>query len=331
MQFNTISFFLFAGLFFAFWPIAKRWNNTRWAYLVVASFIFLGWADWRCVPVLIAVGLISFLAALGMKANADRQGVFLSLALAGDLGLLVFFRYRVFIAENITVLVPTLRPLFFQLESKAQGFSPLTLGMSFYVFQAASYLLDVYRGRLQPTRNPMHFFAYLALFPKLLAGPIERGKDLLPQLLHALPVTEEQRWQGFKSMVYGFFLKLVIADSLAPLVDNAFALLPLPKSSFYWWLVVTAFAFQVYCDFNGYSLIAIGLAKWMGYNLTPNFNFPYTSTTLGEFWSRWHITLSNWLRDYIFFPLNRSKYGRGRPNLSMLVTMLIRFRSIALQ
>jgi alginate O-acetyltransferase complex protein AlgI len=323
MQFNSLAFLLFAVLFFAFWPIANRRNNLRWGYLVAASFIFLGWADWRCVVVLVVVGLISFVAGLGMKTYPSRRRIILVLALSSDLGLLAFFKYRALIAVPVTSLLPHLGPLVSQLEAKAQLITPPTVAMSFYIFQAVSYLLDIYKDRLEPARNPLHFFAYLSLFPKLLAGPIERGKSLLPQLLRVLPVTEEQRWQGFKSIVFGFFLKLVIADNLAPVVDVAFATLPLPKSSLYWWCVITVYAFQVYCDFDGYSHMAMGFGKWMGYNLTLNFNYPYTSTTLGEFWARWHITLSSWLRDYIFFPLNRSRLGRGRPDLSMLITMLI--------
>jgi alginate O-acetyltransferase complex protein AlgI len=170
----------------------------------------------------------------------------------------------------------------------------------------------------------VHYRAFLAMFPKLLSGPIERGKHLLPQLSreHVSP-NERQRWEGTKLIVYGYFLKVVIADNLAPLVDLAFGAPLVRAQSLYWWVVVTAFAFQLYCDFSGYSAIAVGLGKWMGFDLTVNFKHPYTAASLTDFWARWHISLSTWLRDYIFFPLNRSRWGRGHPHLNLWITMLV--------
>jgi alginate O-acetyltransferase complex protein AlgI len=162
------------------------------------------------------------------------------------------------------------------------------------------------------------------MFPKLLAGPIERGKHLLTQLvaMPALP-TELQRWEGTRAIVYGYFLKVVIADNLTPFVDAAFNNPRLREESLFWWVAVTAFAIQLFCDFGGYSSIAVGLGKWMGYDLNINFNNPYISTSLAEFWTRWHISLSSWLRDYFFFPLNRSRLGRNHPYINMWITMLV--------
>jgi len=164
-----------------------------------------------------------------------------------------------------------------------------------------SYTIDIYRGRLHPTRNVFHFFAYLSLFPQLVAGPIVRARDLLPQLESAGPLTEQQRWDGLKLIVFGYFKKVVVADTLAASVNVAFAAsTPADSacdSACYWWIIMIMFAFQILCDFSGYSDIARGLGKWMGYEFPLNFDHPYTAGSFREFWQKWHISLSTWFRD----------------------------------
>ncbi len=169
----------------------------------------------------------------------------------------------------------------------------------------------------------LHFFAYLSMFPQLVAGPIVRAADLLPQLRHARPTTEAQRWTGLKLIVAGYAKKVVLADNLAPLVQGAFAAGTLPDSGAYWWLVMTLFAFQIYCDFSGYSDIARGLAHWMGYDFPLNFDHPYIAASFREFWTRWHISLSTWFRDYVYIPLGGSRTA-GRAGIRNLwITMLL--------
>ncbi len=186
-----------------------------------------------------------------------------------------------------------------------------------------SYTIDVYRGRMKPVTNLFHFYAFLSMFPQLVAGPIVRAKDLIPQLAVCRSTTEEGRWEGMKLIAGGYFKKVVIADNLAPFVNTAFAAVPASESSLYWWLVIGAFAFQIFFDFAGYSDIARGLAKWMGYDFLVNFDHPYTSTSLREFWSRWHISLSTWFRDYVYIPLGGSKKGEVRGHINMWLTMVI--------
>ena len=186
-----------------------------------------------------------------------------------------------------------------------------------------SYTIDVYRGRMKPVTNLFHFFAFLSMFPQLVAGPIVRARDLIPQLEKNRDTTEAERWDGLKLIVGGYFKKVVIADNLAPFVNTAFAAVPSPDSSLYWWLVIAAFAFQIFFDFAGYSDIARGLAKWMGYDFLVNFDHPYTSTSLREFWARWHISLSTWFRDYVYIPLGGSKKGESWGHVSMWMTMVI--------
>jgi alginate O-acetyltransferase complex protein AlgI len=186
-----------------------------------------------------------------------------------------------------------------------------------------SYTIDIYKGNLKPTYNVFHFFAYLALFPQLVAGPIVRAKDLLPQLKSAPPVGEGQRWEGLQLIAFGFFKKVVVADNLAAAVNAAFGAAKLSDNCAYWWLVIIMFGFQIYCDFSGYSDIARGLGKWMGYEFPVNFRNPYIASSFREFWERWHISLSTWFRDYVYIPLGGSRKGKVRSHINMWITMLI--------
>jgi D-alanyl-lipoteichoic acid acyltransferase DltB (MBOAT superfamily) len=197
------------------------------------------------------------------------------------------------------------------------------VGISFYTFQSMSYTFDVYRGKLEPTRNVLHFFAYLSMFPQLVAGPIVRASSLLPQLKETPSVTEQDRWDGMCLIASGLFKKMVIADNMAPQVSAVFQNPYIGDTGIVWWAAVAMFSVQIYCDFSGYSDIARGLARWMGYNFQLNFDHPYTATSLRDFWGRWHISLSTWFRDYLYIPLGGSKKGRLRSVWYMAVTMLV--------
>lgn len=324
MQFTQPVFFLFVLLFFLGWRFFGVRSSLRLTYLVAASLVFYSYADWRQILLLLAVGFISFGGGISVSSQPRFRLPVVIIAICACLGLLFYFRYSDFFSTTLASLL-ALVDIELSVKPLISGIDRVpALGISFYTLQAVGYLLDVFRGRIQPTRSLLHYLAFLALFPKLLAGPIERGKDLLPQLTadHIAP-TEKQRWEGTRLIVTGYFVKVVIADNLAPFVNTAFNAVAVRQNSLYWWVVVTAFAFQLYCDFGGYSAIAVGLGKWMGYNLTTNFKHPYLATSLAEFWTRWHISLSNWLRDYIFFPLNRSRAGRGHPYINLWITMLI--------
>jgi D-alanyl-lipoteichoic acid acyltransferase DltB (MBOAT superfamily) len=248
---------------------------------------------------------------------------FLAVSILGNIGSLAAFKYSVFLAENLS-------SLFFwagisvNLSAHVPEFMLiLPVGISFYTFQSMSYTLDIYRGEIKPTKSILHFFAYLSMFPQLVAGPIIRAKDMLPQLLVKHRSTEEERFTGLNLVVQGFFKKMVIADNLAPAVNLAFSATELSVSSMYWWLVITAFSFQIYCDFSGYSDIARGLARWMGYDFAVNFRNPYIATSLKEFWSRWHISLSTWFRDYLYIPLGGNHSGAVRTYCNIGITMLV--------
>lgn len=320
MSFNSIPFLIFLGLFFLLWPVLKKKPQIRYLYLIVASFIFYGWWDWRFLFLIVFSGLLDFFAALLIERFSNRARFFLILSLVGNLLSLSVFKYSKFFAEIIENLTSRLG---YQLEvsSNIPEFAlVLPIGISFYTFQSMSYTIDVYRKRLAPTKNPLHFFAYLAMFPQLVAGPIVRANDFLSQLKRSRKVTGLEFWNGIKLILIGFFQKTVLADNLAILVNEAFSGVN-NGSGIYWWVVVICFAFQIFFDFNGYSQIARGIAKLMGYHFKMNFNNPYSAISLKDFWSRWHISLSTWFRDYVYFPLGGSKKGKVRAHLNMWITM----------
>jgi len=325
MLFNSFIFLVFGTIFFLFLYFIRRSKslNFRWAFLVTASFFFYGWWDWRFLFLILASGLIDYFGALWIHRFPYRKKLFLILSIFGNVGSLAIFKYSGFIAENIDLALGILG-----LESGLADRIPefmllLPVGISFYTFQSMSYTIDVYRGSMKPTRNILHFFSYLSLFPQLVAGPIVRARDLMPQLKALRPTTELERWNGFKLIIIGFFKKVVLADNIAPMVNSGFANIHLTDNGPFWWIMIIGFAFQIYFDFSGYSDIARGLAKWMGLHFRLNFNHPYHSKSLREFWARWHISLSTWFRDFVYIPLGGSRKGRWNAHLFMWITMVV--------
>jgi alginate O-acetyltransferase complex protein AlgI len=317
MLFNSAVFLVFATVFFLFWPAARRRPNLRYAYLVAAAAVFYGWWDWRFLFLLFVPGVVDFalVRAMATAGPSGRRALFAA-SVVLNLGSLVIFKYTGWFVELLTGGLAAAGVDANLREAVPHVFFLLPIGVSFYTFQALTYTIDVHNGRLQPTPSLLHYLAFKSLFPLLLAGPIMRADQLLPQLAASREPTADDRWQGLKLIVFGFFQKLVIADGLAPYVNMAFDASAPPESSLYWWIIVVAYAFQIYCDFGGYSNIACGLGRWMGYDLTLNFRHPYLATSLSEFWTRWHISLSSWIWRYIFTPLT---YGAlrlvGRLNL----------------
>jgi D-alanyl-lipoteichoic acid acyltransferase DltB (MBOAT superfamily) len=319
MTFNSFEFILFAILFYLLWPVFRQGRNRRWFYLAATSFFFYGWWDFRFLPLMAGTGLVDYYAGMAMIKWPRRKRLWLVLSIGSNVGSLAVFKYLDFLIRNANwtfdlLGIPSSIPV--------AGLI-LPIGISFYTFQSMSYTIDIYRGKLQPAHNVLHFFAYLALFPQLVAGPIVRAADLLPQLDHVYPTTEEKRWQALQLVALGFFKKVVVADSLAATVNHAFAMQTPLESAVYLWAIMVMFAFQIYCDFSGYSDIARGLARWMGYELMVNFDHPYISTSFREFWSRWHISLSTWFRDYVYIPLGGSRDGRAASYRNLWITMLV--------
>lgn len=319
MQFDSYIYALFLPLVFAgYWILRNKllWQNL---FLLVASYIFYGWWDWRFLALILITSATTFLTGLVIKNDHSRRSkAWLALNLVVNLGILATFKYFNFFRDSCADILrlfgtnpdwPTLNIL-------------LPVGISFYTLQAISYSLDVYKGKVQPTRNIVAFFVYIAFFPQLVAGPIERAKNLLPQFLKKKSFDYYNAVIGMRQILWGLVKKLVIADNLAGYVDN---LLYHPSVMSSGSIVMAAiiFAFQIYTDFSGYSDIAIGSARLFNIRLIANFNYPFFSRNMKELWQRWHISLMTWLREYVYFPLGGSKRGRWRTCINIMIVFAI--------
>jgi alginate O-acetyltransferase complex protein AlgI len=321
MTFTTITFLVFMILFFSlYWIVAPKNKNLRNLLIILGGYIFYGWWDWRFLLLLIFSSTIDFCSGLlidGAKTRAAKKG-FLWLSLGVNISLLGFFKYCDFFIKSFNDLMIQLG---YEGDTKLLNII-LPVGLSFYTFQSMSYALDVYKGKLKPTRNVIEFFAFVAFFPQLVSGPIERAVNMLPQFAAPKKFDYSQAVSGLRMIIWGLFKKMVIADTFA-VVANTYFGAPGDFDSVSAWIGVFAFAMQIYCDFSGYSDIAIGTARLLGFELMMNFRTPYFSKTFTEFWQRWHISLSTWFRDYVFIPLGGSKKGFPRYMLNILITFLL--------
>jgi D-alanyl-lipoteichoic acid acyltransferase DltB (MBOAT superfamily) len=323
MIFNSIEFLLFALLFFLLWPILRKENNSRWFFITAASFLFYGWWDWRFLFLIIGSGLIDFVLGYYITLKPNSKKTFLFLSVSGNLISLSIFKYSTFFSRIIEDLFSIIS-VDLNLVDNIPEYALITpVGISFYTFQSLSYTVDIYRGRLKPTKNILHFFSYLSMFPQLVAGPIVRAKDFLYQLNSYRIPSAIEKWNATKLICFGLFQKVVIADNLSFFIDSAYEGKADYDGFAFWWTVCIAFSFQIYADFSGYSLIARGLAKLMGYHFKANFNHPYLSLSLKEFWSKWHISLSTWFRDYVYIPIGGSRKGLHVSLLALTTTMLL--------
>lgn len=296
----------------------------RWIFIIAASFFFYGWWDWRFLFLILFSGMVDYWAARAIDRYPLHKRKWLVLSVIANLGCLAVFKYSRFFAQNIDAVFSAMSLPVRLTPEISPFFSAAPVGISFYTFQSLSYTIDVYRGQFRPTRNIFHFFAYLSMFPQLVAGPIVRARALLPQLAQRhTKISSDDYWRGLQLVVLGYFKKVVIADNLAPMVNEAFGRPAIETSSIFWWIVVTMFALQIYCDFSGYSDIARGLARWMGFRFPRNFIHPYASRSLREFWQRWHISLSTWFRDYVYLPLGGSRTGRYKTYRNLWITMML--------
>jgi len=317
MNFNSIYFFIFIFIFFLAWPLASRKNTRRWLYIVIFSFVFYGWWDWRFLFLLVTSGVVNYYSSILITSHPQFRKFYLIITTIINLGLLSVFKYAYFFCDAANWIFPQLTLTI------PENSIILPVGISFYTFQAMSYSIDVYRGRITSAKNLLHFFAYLTMFPQLVAGPIVRASEMLRQLEENKKPKEYDLWQNYKLVVIGYFQKVVIADNLAPFVNTAFSQGTDQGAGVYWWIVMVAFSFQIYCDFSGYSNIARGIIGLMGYRVKLNFNHPYIATSMHEFWTRWHISLSSWFRDYVYITLGGNRSGKVKAMLNLWLTMLL--------
>jgi len=318
MLFNSVPFLFFLPLFFAAY-FATR-GTARLVVCLAGSYLFYGWWDWRFLGLIALSTGIDYVVGLKIAgAEAQRaKKVWLTLSLVSNLGLLAVFKYFNFFLDSVYRATG----FFGFSESPAFLAVILPVGISFYTFQTLSYSIDLYRGSIEAERNLLRFATYVAFFPQLVAGPIVRASLLLPQLRRDHPFLWSGFLLGLGQVLLGYVKKVAVADSLAPFVDRVFdapeAFTPLSVL-----IGVVFYAFQIYCDFSGYSDIAIGLARMLGYDFGVNFDTPYFSKSFSEFWTRWHISLSSWLRDYLYIPLGGNRGGTLATYRNLMVTMLL--------
>jgi len=318
MVFSSITFlFLFLPLTLAlYFIVPKTWKNYL---LLAASLFFYAWGEKVFVLIMLGSILLNYVSALLIERYRDcnRDRVILVGALVANLGLLVVFKYANFLVENLNIVLPRL------------GFDPmiwspihLPIGISFFTFQALSYVVDVYRREVKADRNPSGVALYIALFPQLIAGPIVRYQEVAREIMER-SVRFGDFATGVRRFMIGFAKKMLLANTLAVPADQIFSLGPGALGCGVAWLGVVCYAFQIYFDFSGYSDMAIGLGRMFGFKFNENFNYPYVSQSVTEFWRRWHISLSTWFRDYLYIPLGGNRAGTGRTYFNLVLVFFL--------
>ncbi len=307
MLFNSIEFAIFLPIvFLLYWFVFQKNLKLQNFFLLVVSYVFYGWWDWRFLSLIAFSSFVDYFVGVGLKKqeNSQKRKLLLIVSIVVNLGFLGFFKYYNFFVDNFVEA--------FTLFGKQLNITTLNIvlpvGISFYTFQTMSYSIDVYRKKLEPTTNIVAFLSFVTFFPQLVAGPIERATNLLPQFYKKRTFDYANAVNGMRQILWGLVKKIVIADNAAKVVADVFSNYENLNGSM---LVIGAvfFAFQIYGDFSGYSDIAIGTSRLFGFSLMKNFAFPYFSRDIAEFWRRWHISLSTWFRDYLYIPLGGSKGG----------------------
>ena len=305
-------------MFVLYWFVFNKHLKQQNLLILISSYIFYGWWDYRFLSLIILSTIVDYIIGLNIpkQDSKKKQKILLLCSVFFNLGVLGVFKYYNFFIESWIDLFSSIG---YDIKSVWTLNIILPVGISFYTFQTMSYTIDIYRKLLNPTKDFISFASFVSFFPQLVAGPIERSVNLLPQILRKREFKYEQGVQGLKLIIWGMFKKVVIADSLAPIVNDIF----INYQDFgggTLWLGLVYFSFQIYCDFSGYSDIAIGTSKLFGVELMSNFNFPFFSRNISEFWRRWHISMTSWFTDYLYYPLKLKYRDSGYlMNLSVLV------------
>lgn len=321
MIFHSFSYLLFFPIVFAVYYLLPKKARVIW--LLAASYFFYGSADIRYVVLLLAITLLAYGSglAIGRAASLQKTALakgLLAITILGNLGILGYFKYVNFLLDNLNKVMT----LMSSSKQFAQRNGLLTLGISFILFQSISYSVDVYRKTLPAEKNILHFALYLAFFPKLISGPIERADAVLKQIREPKNFSLTALKEGLSLLLLGLFYKLVLSDNIAAVINPVLETYA-DYSGLEITLAVILFAFQIYGDFSGYSLMAIGSAKALGFELHTNFDAPYHAESVAEFWRRWHITLNDWLRDYLYIPLGGNRKGTVRKYLNTMIVFLL--------
>lgn len=321
MIFNSVEFAIFFPIvFLIYWLLIKKSVKIRNLFIIIISYFFYGMWDWRFLSLIVISSITDFILGIQIQKqeSISKRKLFLALSIIVNLGILGFFKYFNFFAESFIEM--------FTLFGKEFTYQRLNIilpvGISFYTFQTLSYTIDIYNQKLKPTKDPISFFAFVCFFPQLVAGPIERAKNLLPQFQTIKKINYEEIRGGILTIALGLFKKIMIADRLAIFVDSAY--LDINGANGIPILIATLFfAFQLYFDFSAYSDIAIGVARTLGFNLSINFRRPYLSSSFSDFWSRWHISLSSWFKDYLYIPLGGNRNGKYKIIRNIIIVFVV--------
>ena len=318
MIFNSLTFLVFAAIFLPVYFSLKGRARLLWS--LAGSYLFYGWWDWRFLSLIAISTIVDFVLGQKMakeEEESKRKRLILTSMLL-NLGFLGFFKYFNFFTDSFVTMLQG-----FGLNPSVHTLNIiLPVGISFYTFQSMSYTIDIYRRQLEPEPDFFRFATFVAFWPQLVAGPIVRASDFLPQFKNDRSWDWDRFSSGMAQVLWGFFKKVAIADSLAPFVDQCWAE-PMSFTSINLWIAVFFYSFQIYCDFSGYSDIAIGSARILGFTFPENFRTPYFSQNFSEFWTRWHISLSSWLRDYLYIPLGGNRGGVVKTYRNLMLTMLL--------
>ncbi len=321
MLFNSIEFLVFLIVVFAsYWFIFAKKIKLQNLFILVVSYIFYGWWDWKFLSLIFISSVVDYIVGLELFKTEikKKRKLLLIISIIVNLGFLGFFKYYNFFIDSF---IDAFAMFSINIEPSSLNII-LPVGISFYTFQTLSYTIDIYKKQLEPTKDLIAFFAFVSFFPQLVAGPIERAKNLLPQFYVKRKFDYLTAADGMKQILYGFFKKIVIADGASKIVNEIFSNSD-AYGSWMLWLGIIFFAFQIYGDFSGYSDIAIGTAKLFGFKLMRNFALPYFSRNIAEFWQRWHISLSTWFRDYVYIPLGGSFVGKSKQIRNIIITFTI--------
>ncbi|MDP8980953.1 MAG: MBOAT family protein [Acidobacteriota bacterium] len=315
MLFNSVQYFLFLALVLLLFYNSA--GTLRKFILLVASYGFYAWWNWKFVPLLLVLTTIDYWAAIWMtRARPERKRAFLLISVLANLSFLCVFKYYNFLADNVAGLIG-LPPSAFNLSIV------LPLGISFHTLQSISYVVNVYRGEQKPITNPLDYALFICFFPQLVAGPIVRARVFFRDLYHWRPPSREEQASAILLIALGLAKKMAFADNLARVSDSYFNNLAQHPGLLTAWTGSIAFILQVYFDFSGYTDIAIGSAKLLGFHFPVNFNRPFLAASMTEFWRRWHISLSTWLRDYVYIPLATRRSGEGFLHVNLMITMIV--------
>ncbi|KIG16540.1 putative poly(beta-D-mannuronate) O-acetylase [Enhygromyxa salina] len=319
MLFHSTTFAAFFALVWVLYWALHRHTRPKLILLTLASWAFYSAWDWRFTGLLLLSTGVDYVCGRQLARPNSRRGRWLGLSLAVNLGILATFKYLDFFAASMATALTSLG-----LQADwASLHIILPVGISFYTFQTLGYTIDVYRGRAQPSDDPWQFAAYVAFFPQLVAGPIERASSLLPQLAARPRLTAADQLEGARRFVIGLWKKMILADNLAVYVDWVFVIPADQVAPHQVCLGVLAFAGQIWADFSGYTDMALGIARMLGIRLAENFDAPYFARGPRDFWRRWHISLSTWLRDYLYIPLGGNRRGPARTQINLAITMLL--------